>query len=106
MTGIKPGFVRTHTHSPLCGEKPSGGEIISLVQDIAADISPVFKAVDLVILDIGTNDLNNDYNFHPRSLCLVLMDLVEHLLGSGVCRVLASEIIFRRGWLAPGTVST
>ena len=80
--------------------KNSLGEKISLMQDIATDISLVFnwgKTVDLLILDIGTNDLNNDSNFPPRSLSLVLMDLVERLLGSGVHHLLVSEILFRRG---------
>ena len=47
------------------------GEKISLVQDIADDVRPVFNwgnVVDLVIMDTGTNNLNNDSNFPPRNL--------------------------------------
>ena len=71
--------------------KNSLGKKMSRMQDITADISPVFnwgKAVDLVILDIVSNDLDNDSNFPPRNLSLVLMELFDRLLGSGVCHVL------------------
>ena len=87
-----------HTVSFLT--RTAGGKSISTVMDVAGVLS-VFchgnQAPKVVLLDIGSYDLNNSASFEPKHLVELIMDVAARMLGSRVKRVAMVEMTFRKG---------
>ena len=53
--------------------------------------------IDLLILDIGSNDLNNNAGLGPELLHRLLWDFVDLMLAAGVHHVSIVPVTFRHG---------
>ena len=76
------------------------GQIIAVVHQLVEDVNAILKGcrnLDLVILDIGSKDLNKNSVYSPRHLVKVISDLVATLLGNCVMRVVVAGMFFHKG---------
>ena len=88
------------THAVSLMGKTSWDRNIATVADINQDLCYITRRTrgfDLVVFDIGTNDLNNDHALQSRTLVAFLQEVAQRLTANGVKRVAFVHILFRKG---------
>jgi len=88
------------THHITTIGKTSWDKNISTVADIEGDLVHLVRrarGADLVIIDIGTNDLNNAHALQPRTLVAYCQEVAGRLTANGVKRVAFVHLLFRLG---------
>ena len=70
--------------------------ILDLLREVAS-ILRLAPRIDLLILDIGTNDINDRSSMAPERIHRLLQDFVESMLQGGVRHVSMVPVTFRHG---------
>ena len=86
------------THNITFIGQDGAGKDISLSDQIMYHMPQCdWASVDLLILDVGSNDLNSVGLMPPQNLVIWLIHMANDFLSRGVRRVLLCEIMFRKG---------
>jgi len=76
------------------------GDRLRTLPDLATDpraIFQCFNTVDIVVVDLGCNDLNAHEEVNPRFLADYVVDVAECLVAHGAKSVIIAEMMYRSG---------
>ena len=94
-----PGMKRER-HAVGFHGRTASGKSIATMSDMAGDLSSirrVNRAPTVVVLDIGSNDLNNLSSYDPKHLLELILDVADRMHTIGVNRVAVVEMTYRKG---------